>query len=229
MVPSVGLSESEVELVPIAKRASALALKLLKRPIIRDYLEYTYHVSEALLAQIPNEVDWWDTVDKSSYAKVLAQRHKKPTYDQWMAVRNLKMPDLSTFDGPPMVPGFGGGMIILPVNAPKRREIYEIKPDNNKGLADARRKLKNVEESYSKAALAGVYRRGRVYPPFGVRRQIVLKSRFVDVFRYLTNLYLRPLGISVVRISIQVRQAEPGAVLYNTGVTLDVSGGRIIV
>src|SRR5581483_12472035 len=107
MVPSVGLSESEVEILPIAKRASALALKLLERPIIRDYLEYTHQVPEWLLAQVPNVVDWWDTVDKASYAKVLAERHKKPTYDQWMAVRNLKMPDISTFNGPAMLPGFG--------------------------------------------------------------------------------------------------------------------------
>lgn len=77
MVPSNTLSASD---------ASKLALKLLESPIVADYLSETNGLPPSLVAAIvPGVQDWWDTVNKSSYASVISKRHGKSTYETLMA------------------------------------------------------------------------------------------------------------------------------------------------
>src|ERR1700730_5180089 len=142
MVPSNTLSAND---------ASKFALKIIESPIIRDYLSETHGVPAFLVAFVPNDEDWWDTVSKHSYADVLSKRHKgKPSYASLIADKYLRWPDLSTFNGP-WVLRFGPGRT-------GRSEIYEIKPNNPKGKKDAVEKLSDIEESYRKYRIAGIYR-----------------------------------------------------------------------
>jgi hypothetical protein len=221
MVPSIALSESEYDPYDAATLASKFALKIIEHPIIRDYLEATHGVPEEFLPHVPNDEDWWDTVDKDSYAKVLAKRHRKPDYQYWMDVKRLKMPDLSTFDGPAVL-GFGirPPPIEYPIRKQGRREIYEIKPHNDRGLKDAQDKLAAVEQSYGDAGLGDVYRRGRVYP-FATTKRIDLKSRFQKIFTYLMNLFLASLKVKVSGIYIELHRPEAGVLLYKFCVDLE--------
>lgn len=223
MVPSNTLSATD---------ASKLALKVLEMPIVRDYLAETNLLAPQLAASlVPGEQDWWDTVSKHSYAMVLSKRHGKPTYDTVMAKGNLKWPDLSTFNAPTVLRfAFGDAVRAPPIQGLKpgkgRSEVYEIKPDNKNGLKDAQKKLNDVDESYRDFALSGTYRRGYVYPRWTVgTKTIQLQSRFIDVYRYLVNLYLKPLRVGVHAVFIELRRPEPGVVLYKICVELDGADG----
>ena len=216
MVPSNTLSSSD---------ASRLALKLLEEPIVRDYLAETNYLPAALAATlVPGEQDWWDTLDRASYAAVLSKRHRKAHYDRLMADRTLRWPDISTFNGPTVRWfAYGSAVAAPPIGgkgANNRSEMYEIKPDNQKGLTDAQEKLVDVESSYRRYLIGDVYLRGHAYPHL-LSKTIPLDCRFASVYRYLVNLFLKPLRAGVFSIEIRVRRAEPGALLYKICVWLD--------
>jgi hypothetical protein len=217
MVPSNTLSSTD---------AGKFALKIVESPIILDYLSETHGVPVLLVAHVPNEEDWWDTVSKHSYADVLSKRHKgKPSYGALMADKNLRWPDLSTFNGPSLLRfAFGDALMRPPITTPKRRsgrsEIYEIKPNNRRGKKAALDKLFDVEESYRKYGISGIYDRGAAYP-FAFKKTIYLETPYLDLFRYLVTLGLKPLGVRVDSVSLEVTRAEAGALLYKICVDLE--------
>jgi hypothetical protein len=80
----------------------------------------------------------------------------------------------------------------------------------------------DVEASYRRLGLSGIYDRGYAYPRQRIGNKLIyLESRLVEVFRYLANLFLKPLGVSVLRILIELRRPEVGALLYKLCVDLE--------
>lgn len=215
MTPSNTLSATD---------ASKFALKIVERPIVRDYLAETHGIPAMLVAQVPNDEDWWDTVDKASYCAMLSRRHKRLNYAELLGEKKLRWPDLSTFDGPRVLYfAFGGALRRPPMLVPKpkggRSEIYEIKPDNARGRKDAVDKLVDVETSYATRGIAGIYQRGQAYPMLFSKR-IELEEAQAKLFRYLANLYLRAIGAEVVSVHLSLNRPESGALLYKICVTL---------
>src|SRR5215210_6609628 len=171
MVPSNTLTSTD---------AGKFALKIIESPITRDYLSETHGRPVELVAQVPDEVDWWDTVSKASYATVLSKRHRpKPTYLKLMADKYLPWPDISTLNGPTLLRfAYGDVLQQRRPGAAKRNEIYEIKPNNRRGRADALQKLVDVEESFARHSISGIYKRGIQYP-FAVRKTIYLETPYL--------------------------------------------------
>lgn len=215
MVPSNTLSST---------KASQFALKIIEAPIVKDYLEETHGAPAILVAHVPNDEDWWDTVDKASYAKVLSKRHKVVKYQALMDDKYLRWPDISTFNGPNLVRiagmVIGRSPLTGPIRMPGRSEIYEIKPNNPRGHTAARTKLTDVETSYFKYGIAGIYGRGLKYP-LSMRKTIYLETEYIDVFRYLVTLGLKPFGVQVNGVSIELTRPEAGVLLYKICVDLD--------
>ncbi|WP_219507175.1 hypothetical protein [Nonomuraea ceibae] len=220
MVPSNTLSSTQ---------ASTFALKIIEGPIFLDYLSETLGQPVQLFRQhVPGVQDWWD-VGEISYAAVLSTRHKgKVTFEALRADRNLPRPDISTFNGPRVSRFFSFGFTTVtkapPIGPPPpgggRSEIYEIKPRNHRGEADALQKLVDVEASYVRHRISGIYSRGTTYP-FLVVKEIPLECKFIAVWRYLMNLWLAPLKIAIASIDIEVQRRHPGVLLYRICVTLD--------
>lgn len=208
-----------------ATDASKFALRVTEMPIIHDYLSETNGIALALLTQVPNEQDWWDTVDQRSYARVLSTRHKgKPSYERVMR-DPVKWPDISTFDGPSLLQLASGGVIVrrpwsVPAKGQGRNEIYEIKPNNEQGLKDALKKLDDVEVSYKGFRIERIYQRGIAYPR-AVSKRIRVETVYQKAFDYLINLALKPTGVTVTAIWIEVRRPEAGVLLYKICVDLD--------
>jgi hypothetical protein len=217
MVPSNTLSSTD---------ASKFALKIIEQPIVRDYLSETHGLPLLLVAQVPNEEDWWDLLSKQSYADVLSKRHKgKPNFAALMADKDLPWPDLSTFNGPSILRfAFGDALMRPPVDAPKRRpgrsEIYEIKPNNRRGKVSGLKKLFDVEESYDRHRIPGIYRRGIQYPA-AFKKTIYFETPYLKMFRYLVTLALKPLGVSVLSVAIEVERTDAGVLLYKICVDLE--------
>lgn len=217
MTPSNTLSSTD---------ASKFALKIIEQPIIRDYLSETHGLPLLLVAQIPNEEDWWDTVSKDSYANILSKRHKgKPSYSALLADKYLRWPDLSTFNGPSLTSLVRRGILKPPpIDSGKRRsgrsEIYEIKPNNPKGKKDALDKLFDVEESYKKYGISGIYGRGITYP-FSFKKTIYFETPYLDLYKYLIEFFLKPLGIRVSAVSIEVNRIDSGVLVYKFCVDLE--------
>src|SRR5215213_11102824 len=114
-----------------------------------------------------------------------------------MAIKELKMPDLLTFDG---LPGLGLVESILPKARKKgevRSEIYEIKPWNDKGRYDALKKLDAIEKSYTDAGLSDIYLRGLACPAGSGTTRIERKTPFIKTLICFLNLQLVPLKVSV--------------------------------
>lgn len=208
-------------------KASQFALKIIEEQIIKDYLSETHGIPKQLVAQVPNEEDWWDTVDKSSYATVLSKRHKpKVKYEELMADKYLHYPDISTFNGPNVIRGgYGGFLKVPPIRYPKRgagrSEIYEIKPHNKQGEKDALDKLLNLENEYNRYQIGGIYKRGTKYPDgFSKQKSIPVETPYLPLFSYLVHTQLKRFKVAVVAVSIVVTQTFPGVLLYKICVDL---------
>lgn len=216
MVPSNALGSADRTK---SSEASRFALRIIEMPIIHDYLAKTNGIPVEVVNHVPDEQDWWDTVNRRSYAWVLSTRHKKkPSFDDVMGV-DVQWPDISTYDGP-WISLLGSGGVVSRRRGHGRHEMYEIKPNNKQGLRDALNKLRNVERSYGDFKIAGIYQRGAVYPLAG-RTTIQLQPFYLNAFMYLVNLAFKPLGVTVQKLSIEVERPEAGVLLYKICVDLD--------
>jgi hypothetical protein len=204
-------------------KASQFALKIVEFPIIRDYLSETHGVPKFLVAQVPNEEDWWDTVDKDSYAKVMSKRHKRNMKYESLMADNIRWPDISTFKGPTLLRYAYGDAIKE--SRFQRTELYEIKPNNDNGRRAALQKLDDVESSYKRYGISGIYRRGKIYPSVA-KKLIPLETPYLQLFRYIVTLGLKAIGAAVESIYFEVTRPYPGVLLYKICVYLDGVDGR---
>ncbi len=218
MVPSNTLTSPQ--------QASEFALKIIEWPIFQDYLSETLGLPLFATPQVPDDQDWWD-VGQRAYAALLSRRHKGKVTFERVNADNPKRPDISTFNGPFVLRfAFGGITKTPPLKYPKREpgrsEIYEIKPNNRKGEKDAQKKLEDVEKSYVGYGISNIYRRGITYPTNFIKT-IELKSKYIDVWRYLMNLGLADVKISIQSVDIEVYRPplHPGVLLYKICVTVE--------
>lgn len=200
---------------------SGFALNVIEKMIVDDYLSETWAHTTQIFNSIPNKIDWWD-IGHKSYAEILSIRHKHLKFAELMKGKQPNRPDLSTYNGPPIL----GGTTDIKTRRGRgmwnRREIYEIKPDTPDGHRKAQQKLTDVEAHYRSIKIAGIYKRGISYPRFGSK---LIRPRTSSLQTILLKYLLKellPFRIRIIGFRVKVRRPEPGVLLYKVSVLLDV-------
>ncbi|MGM0889798.1 MAG: hypothetical protein ACQEW5_23300 [Bacillota bacterium] len=206
------------EMSPI--QASAFGL-IVEAPIVLDYLKETSAIVQNILA--PKNTlfnDWWDTLRKEDYVNILARRHKnlKGLDQKLQSDTKLPWPDISTYKGLSPARLAYGDVVGRKRQSGDRNEFYEIKPNSKPGIKAAEQKIKDVQSSYQRHGLSGIYKPGEFYPQTR-KKKIYFNSKFKEIFLYLINIILPKLNVEFLDIYMQVERKFAGCLLYEICVT----------
>ena len=176
--------------------------------------------------------DWWDTGNQQHYKEILLLRHTHVNEKRLRALRRLKVPDISTWQGQyrrngAPVAGHDGA----------RNELYEVKPDTVWGEAAGKEKLKGIDDNFNELAVSG-YHRGSWYPdPPGptvvARKQLHFQAPnyVIASFHYSLRRLVRAVQragayLEIRDVVLEIERREAGLLYYMICVqlTLDFNG-----
>ncbi|WP_182813541.1 hypothetical protein [Bacillus sp. ME78] len=199
-----------------SRHASAFGLKIVEAPIVLDYLKETSAIVQNILTPQDSLFnDWWDTLLKKDYAKILARRHKNihGLEKKLLSDKNLPWPDISTYKGLRPVRLAYGDVVGRKRQSGERNEFYEIKPNSKPGNRAAEKKIKDVQNSYLRNGLSGIYKPGEFYPQ-ARKKKIYFSFKFKEIFLYLINIILPQFNCEFLDIYMQVERKFAGCLIY---------------
>ena len=125
-----------------------------EQAILYDYLRDTSATPpHPFSPPVVTRTDWWDAGNQQHYKEILLLRHTHVNEKRLRALRRLKVPDISTWQGQyrrngAPVAGHDGA----------RNELYEVKPDTVWGEAAGKEKLKGIDDNFNELAVSGYHR-----------------------------------------------------------------------